>query len=146
MTRDSTTYTVLNVDDNLADRYARSRILQHAGYQVIEAETGMDALRLLKDAQPQAILLDVRLPDSTADEVCSAIKTDPSTAHIMILQVSATHISGADNILGLEGGADTYLTEPVEPGELIATLKSTAGNTGSCARMVKRSGSKCRCE
>lgn len=118
------TYTILNVDDNHAGRYVKTRILERAGYRVIEAETGTDALRLARQALPQAILLDVRLPDINGLEVCRTIKTDPLTAHIMILQVSATHITGADRIHGLEGGADTFLTEPVEPGELIATLEA----------------------
>jgi PAS domain S-box-containing protein len=118
------TYTILNVDDNEAGRYARTRILERAGYRVIEAETGTDALRLAKQELPQAVLLDVRLPDINGLEVCHAIKTEPLTADIMILQVSATHITGADRIHGLAGGADTYLTEPVEPGELIAALEA----------------------
>ena len=118
------TYTILNVDDNQAGRYARTRILERAGYRVIEAETGTDALRLAKQESPQAVLLDVRLPDINGLEVCRTIKTDPLTSHIMILQISATHITPTDRIHGLIGGADTYLTQPVEPGELIATLEA----------------------
>ncbi|HME61084.1 MAG TPA: response regulator, partial [Candidatus Binatia bacterium] len=118
------TYTILNVDDNEAGRYARTRILELAGYKVIEAETGTDALRLARQELPQAVLLDLRLPDVNGLDVCRTIKTEPLTADIMILQVSATHMTGADRIHGLAGGADTYLTEPLEPGELIATLEA----------------------
>jgi signal transduction histidine kinase len=117
-------YTVLNVDDDEGGRYAKTRILQRAGYKVVDTGSGADALRLVKTAAPQLVLLDVMLPDINGLEVCRAIKTDPASAHIMVLQISATHVTGADRIQGLEGGADTYLTEPVEAGELLATIKA----------------------
>jgi two-component system, sensor histidine kinase len=117
-------YTVLNVDDDEGGRYAKTRILQRAGYKVVDTASGADALRLVKAAAPQLVLLDVMLPDINGLEVCRAIKTDPNSAHIMVLQISATHVTGADRIQGLEGGADTYLTEPVEAGELLATVKA----------------------
>ena len=113
---------ILNVDDNDASRYAKSRILKRAGYEVMEAATGSDALRIIKDSQPQLILLDVKLPDMSGIDVCRQIKGDPSTAHIMVLQISASHITLPDRVLGLECGADTYLTEPVESTELLATV------------------------
>jgi PAS domain S-box-containing protein len=124
MDRGPKPYIILNIDDNQHGRYARTRILRRAGFEVVEGETGADALRLVGDVSPQAVLLDVRLPDISGLDVCRAIKTDPLTADIMVLQISATHISGTDRIEGLEGGADSYLTEPVEPGELIATLRA----------------------
>jgi len=117
-------YTILNVDDDEAGRYAKSRILKRAGYNVIESATGAAALKLVLSEQPQLVLLDVMLPDINGLDVCRSIKHDPSTAHIMILQVSATHVSEADRIEGLEGGADGYLTEPMEAEELLATVKA----------------------
>lgn len=115
---------ILNVDDDPANLYAKSRILKRAGYQVIEAGTGTDALKLVKKARPQLVLLDVKLPDITGLEVCRRIKEDPLSAHIMVLQISASHITLPDRILGLECGADTYLTEPVESTELLATVQA----------------------
>ncbi len=116
--------TVLNVDDNEARRYARSRILKQGGYQVIESETGADALRVIKQAKPSLVLLDVKLPDTTGFAVCEAIKADPSTAHIMVLQISAMYLTAEDRAIGLERGADTYLTEPVQAAELLGTIKA----------------------
>ncbi len=117
-------YMILNVDDDEGGRYAKSRILRRAGYQVVDAGTGADTLRLVKEAAPQLVLLDVMLPDMNGINVCRTIKTDPASAHVMVLQISATYVTGADRIHGLEGGADTYLTEPVEAGELLATIKA----------------------
>ena len=115
---------ILNVDDDAANRYAKSRILKRAGYEVIEAETGTDALRLVKEAQPKLVLLNVKLPDINGLDVCRTIKQDPQSAHIMVLQISASYTTTPDRVLGLDCGADTYLTEPVDNTELLATVRS----------------------
>ena len=117
-------YTLLNVDDNDGGRYAKTRILKLAGYNVIEAVTGSDALRLARETQPHVVLLDVKLPDASGLDVCRAIKTDPVTANTMVLQISAIYVTGADRAMGLECGADTYLVEPVDKAELLASVKA----------------------
>ncbi|MGH7871671.1 MAG: hybrid sensor histidine kinase/response regulator, partial [Candidatus Binatia bacterium] len=117
-------FTVLNIDDDESGRYAKTRILQRAGYRVVDAGTGMDTFKIARQEKPQLILLDVMLPDINGLEVCRLLKSDPETAHIMVLQVSATHVSEADRVQGLEGGADGYLTEPLEAEELQATVKA----------------------
>ena len=99
-------FTILNIDDDDAGRYAKTRILQRAGYRVVDAGTGMDTFKIARREKPQLILLDVMLPDINGLEVCRLLKSDPETAHIMILQVSATHVTEADRVQGLEGGAD----------------------------------------
>jgi signal transduction histidine kinase len=124
MTNPSQEYTILNVDDHDAGRYAKSRILQLAGYRVVEAATGTDALRLIREAKPQLILLDVKLPDVDGIQLCRTIKSDPLSAHVMVLQISAVHTTRADRIHGLECGADTYLIEPIEADELLATVNA----------------------
>jgi signal transduction histidine kinase len=124
MTNPSQEYTILNVDDHDAGRYAKSRILQLAGYRVVEAATGADALRLVQEAKPQLILLDVKLPDVNGIQLCRTIKSDPLSANTMVLQISAVHTTRADRIYGLECGADTYLIEPVQADELLATVNA----------------------
>ena len=116
--------TVLNVDNNEARRYAKSRILKQGGYQVIESGTGAEALRVTKELKPSVVLLDVKLPDASGFAVCEAIKADPATAHVMVLQVSASCLAPEDRAIALERGADTYLTEPVEASELLGTIKA----------------------
>ena len=115
--------TLLNVDDNEAGRYAVTRILRQAQFVVKEAATGHEALRLAMD-QPALIILDVNLPDMSGFEVCRRIKADPRTASIPVLHVSATYVRSADRTQGLEGGADGYLVHPIEPPELIASVKA----------------------
>jgi signal transduction histidine kinase/DNA-binding response OmpR family regulator len=117
-------YTILNVDDDEAGRYAKTRILQRAGYRVVQASTGAETLRRIAESNPQLILLDVMLPDINGLDLCRLIKSDPKTSHIMVLQISASKVTVSDRIHGLEGGADSYLTEPVEPEVLVASARS----------------------
>ena len=115
--------TVLIVDDDEAKRHAVAKILRRAGYLIREGETGADALRLAAE-RPALIILDVKLPDVSGFEVCQRIKEDPATAAIPVLHVSTTFVDIEDRIHGLEGGADGYLTDVLEPLELVATVKA----------------------
>jgi PAS domain S-box-containing protein len=116
---------ILNVDDNEAGRYGKSRMLRFAGFEVVEAENGADAIKLANAHQPKLILLDVNLPDVSGYEVCRRLKADPNTSRIPVIQMSAAFTRGTDRARGLEGGADAYLVEPVEPEVLQATITTT---------------------
>ena len=115
---------ILNVDDNDGARYAKTRILSRAGFNVIEAPTGTTALERVRAEAPDLVLLDVKLPDINGLEVCRRIKASPETSGTLVLQTSAAAVHSLDRIRGLEGGADSYLTEPVEPAELIAHVRA----------------------
>jgi PAS domain S-box-containing protein len=114
--------TILNVDDDEAGRYAATRILRQAGYHVLESGSGLEALALVRSAKPDLVLLDVKLPDINGLEVARRIKEDPETAHILVLQLSASFVHARDTVRGLEAGADSYLTEPLEAAVLVATV------------------------
>lgn len=114
---------ILLVDDRPANRYAIAHALKRAGYTVIEAETGREALDLATQI-PSAIILSVKLPDIIGYEVCRRLKANPRTGHIPVLQLSAAFIDNESRVYALESGADAYLTQPVEPNVLIATVKS----------------------
>lgn len=116
--------TILNVDDYEVNRYARSRVLRSAGYHIVEAANGGDALRLAAEIKPALILLDVNLPDINGLEVCRRIKNDPATKSVFVLQISASLVEPQDKATALEGGADSYLTDPLEPAELLATIQA----------------------
>src|SRR5918994_3732388 len=117
-------YTIVNVDDDDAGRYAKSRILRRAGHRVLEASTGAGGLALVTEVKPQLLLLDVNLPDMSGLEVCRIIKANPSSSDTLVLQISASRITAEDRVFGLEGGADAYLTEPVPADELVATSRA----------------------
>lgn len=121
-----TSARILHVDDDEANRYAVTRSLVRAGFEVIEADTGGAALEKLGEADNgiDLIILDVRLPDIDGFEVCRRLKASKTSATIPVLHLSANFISSEDKAHGLDGGADAYLIRPVAPVELIATVKS----------------------
>ena len=114
---------ILNVNDDEATRYVLSRTLRRAGYEIWEASSGYEALMLARQI-PRLIVLDVKLPDLDGLEVCRRLKADPRTAGIPVLQTSATFVSAERKAEGLDSGADGYLVQPVEPTELIATVRA----------------------
>ena len=112
---------VLNVDDTAANRYFRRSVLENVGIEVIDAETGEEALAHLA-AQPDIVLLDIRLPDTSGFELCRQIKLDPYWRQTYVLLISAEFRSDADWARGLEFGADGFLRTPVEPAVLANTV------------------------
>jgi len=116
--------TILNVDDNEGSLYVKTRVLRRAGFQVIEADRGSRVLPLVKTHQPDLVLLDVNLPDSSGFDVCRAIKSDPNLASTIVVHISASFVDRNDRVRGLEAGADSYLTEPMEPDELVANINA----------------------
>lgn len=119
----STAQTVLAVDDDEATRYSLARRLRGAGFRVLEAATGAEALRLARE-EPVLITLDINLPDMDGFEVCRRLKSDPATREIPVLHLSAACVSSGDKVRGLEGGADAYLSEPIDQQEFLATVKA----------------------
>ena len=113
---------ILNVDDYAPGRYARTQLLRSWGFEVKEAGTGAEALRLATLEHPALVILDVQLPDMDGFEVCRLLKRHHDGMTVPVLHVSATFTSGAHQALGLDGGADGYLVEPVEPAVLRATI------------------------
>jgi signal transduction histidine kinase len=102
----------------------KSRVLRAAGFTVVEAGTGGDALRLADQRDPDLVLLDVRLPDISGIEVCRRLRTEHRTQRIPIIQISATHLTAQDEAQALNAGADIYLFEPVGPQELASAVRT----------------------
>jgi PAS domain S-box-containing protein len=115
---------IVLVEDNEATRYAVSRVLTNAGYRVTPAADGETGIALARTVKPDLVLLDVKLPDVSGYDVVKRLKGDPATAAIPVVHLSATSVTSAEQVRGLEGGADAYLTHPVEPMVLVATLNA----------------------
>jgi PAS domain S-box-containing protein len=116
--------TILVVDDNEAERYYLTRILGKAGFHVLEAATGLDGLRLAETERPDLVTLDIRLPDLNGFEVCRRLKSNPATRDVQVVHISASFTTPEAKAEGLDGGADGYLTHPVDANELLATLRA----------------------
>jgi CheY-like chemotaxis protein len=113
---------VLVVDDDDAGRYLKTHTLRRRGYRVSEAVSGAEALRIVRTQSPHLVLLDVKLPDMSGIEVCRQIKAMP--VNVVILQTSAAFIGASDRTAALQGGADSYLIEPIEAEELAAVVSA----------------------
>ena len=112
--------TILVVDDEKMIRNLLNINLTKEGYNVIEAVDGMEAVELATEKKPDLILLDVMIPKLDGLSVCKRIK---NTMNVPILMVTAKD-SEVDKILGLELGADDYVTKPFSIRELIARIKA----------------------
>ncbi len=115
---------ILNVDDNDGSRYAVTRILEGAGFEVGEAANGAEALVLVQERRPDLVLLDINMPGMSGFDVCRRLKAEPLTAGIPVMHITASYAKGTDLAAGLEAGAEAYLIEPVEPEVLIATIRA----------------------
>ena len=113
---------IVVVDDNDASRYARLRWLQEAGHTAFEASTLRQADVLIREMRPDLVVLDINLPDGNGLQYCRKLKADDDLRTVMVLQMSASFVSDADQVRGLEGGADSYLTDPVAPAVFVATV------------------------
>ena len=113
--------SVLVVDDDPAVRQALQRALTFEGYEVRVAADGHQALDIVLDAGPEAILLDVAMPGIDGLEVCRRLRAagDPTP----ILMLTARHAT-ADRVAGLDAGADDYLVKPFALEELLARLRA----------------------
>jgi two-component system, sensor histidine kinase and response regulator len=115
---------ILNVDDYVPGRYARTKVLKQVGLPIREAGTGTEAIEILEQQLPALVLLDVNLPDMSGFEVCRRIRSNPDTAATTVLHISASSILPKHKVHGLDSGADGYLVEPIEPEVLVATVKA----------------------
>ena len=113
---------ILNVDDYLPARYARTQVLQRAGFEVLEASTGAAALQIVAEQRPDLVLLDVNLPDIDGFEVCRRLREQLGTLTVPVVHISSTFVNEQAQELARNGGADAFLTEPIEPPVLLATV------------------------
>ena len=104
--------------------------LINAGYKVITANNGLDALKKVKEHKPDLLLLDLMLPGMDGLDVCKEIKRDKETSKTSIIMLTAKS-EELDKILGLELGADDYITKPFSIRELLARVKAVLRRSNS---------------
>jgi len=102
--------------------------LKAAGFSVLKAEDGPSAVELARTALPALIVLDLMLPGMPGLEVCKVLKNEPATKLIPIIMLTAK-AEEVDRIVGLELGADDYITKPFSPRELVLRVKSVIRRT-----------------
>lgn len=126
---------ILIADDEPDVLQLVSSNLKNAGYNVLKAEDGLAALTMARETLPSLIVLDLMLPEMSGLEVCKVLKKEPTTAAIPIIMLTAK-AEEVDRIVGLELGADDYLTKPFSPRELVLRVKSVLRRAGAAGEVT----------
>jgi DNA-binding response OmpR family regulator len=118
---------ILVIDDDPDLVESVTIILENKNHDVIQAYGGIEGLEKAKAEKPDAIILDVMMPDKDGYEVCKELKGDPEYSDIPILLLTAV-VSQIPNSsytsrMGMETEADDYIDKPVEPGELVKLVE-----------------------
>lgn len=122
--------TILNVDDTDEHRYAVTRLLRRAGFNVIEARTGREALEKASGFNPSLVVLDVNLPDMLGFDVARRLRTSAQTRQIPIIHLSATYPLESGKPESLESGADRFLEHPNDLLELVEAVRQELRRAG----------------
>jgi two-component system, cell cycle response regulator len=117
------TARVLVVDDILSNVKLLEAKLSAEYFEVVSAFNGLECLAKMEEATPDIVLLDVMMPGMDGFEVCRRIKSNPKTAHVPVVMVTALD-QPSDRVAGLEAGADDFLTKPVDDAALFARVRS----------------------
>jgi two-component system alkaline phosphatase synthesis response regulator PhoP len=128
---------VLVVDDDKAVVRLMRGYLEQAGYQVVVAYDGQNALHILQREQPDLLLLDLMLPDLDGYEITRRVRSDPRLAHIPIIMLTA-RVADEEKIVGLELGADDYVVKPYNPREVVARVRANLRSRGETQRSPQK--------
>lgn len=120
---DEQRYNILVVDDTPQNLTILTKILKKQGYRVRPAISGAVALKAVKSAAPDLVLLDIMMPDIDGYEVCKRLKADPVTRDIPVIFVSAKH-EVIDKVKGFELGAVDYITKPIQADDVLARVRT----------------------
>jgi DNA-binding response OmpR family regulator len=119
---------ILVVDDEPNVLRLIGYALQIEGYEIVTAETGVEALKKVETEGPDLVILDIMLPDLSGIEVCQQLRSKPETIDLPIIMLSA-RTQVPDRIKGLEAGADEYVTKPVDSDEMVARVAALLDRT-----------------
>jgi two-component system alkaline phosphatase synthesis response regulator PhoP len=117
------TQRILVVDDDHEVVRLMRGYLEQAGYEVLMAYNGETALHILRSEHPDLVLLDLMLPDRDGWDITRIVRNDPALEHTPIIMLTA-RVTDTDKILGLELGADDYVTKPYNPREVLARVRA----------------------
>ena len=117
---------VLYIEDNYQNRRLVKRLLKQRGYEVIEAEDGLQGIAIAAREKPALILMDINLPGIDGMEATSRLKSSPDLSHIPIVAVTAAAMRG-DRERIMAAGCDDYLQKPIDNDELVRTVQRFIG-------------------
>ena len=112
---------ILIVEDHPTMREAMRLVLEHEGFVIREASDGLSALSMAREQLPDLMFLDLNIPGTSGADVLQELKSDPATAGVRVIIVTATGEEGREFVLSL--GADEYFTKPFSPTALLRTVE-----------------------
>jgi two-component system KDP operon response regulator KdpE len=118
---------ILIVEDHPTMREAMRLVLENEGFDIREAADGSSALAMLRERPPDLVFLDLNIPGTPGAEVLREMKSDPGTAGVRVIIVTATGEEARDSALSL--GADEFFTKPFSPLALLRTVEQVLGST-----------------
>jgi two-component system alkaline phosphatase synthesis response regulator PhoP len=131
---------ILVVDDDRAVVRLVQAYLEQANYHVLVAYNGETALQIIRRDRPDLVLLDLMLPDRDGWDITRTIRADPASSGLPLIMLTA-RVTDTDKIVGLELGADDYITKPYNPREVVARVKARLRiQTGGAASPILRVG------
>lgn len=134
-----TSRRILVVDDDREVVRLITAYLTQAGYETLAAYDGDTAVHMLRREQPDLLLLDLMLPGKDGWDITRLVRADPALAHIPIIMLTA-RVDDTDKIVGLELGADDYVTKPYNPREVVARVRARLRQPGAIPPQVLRAG------
>jgi two-component system alkaline phosphatase synthesis response regulator PhoP len=126
---------ILVVDDDKEVVRLMRAYLEQAGYDVLVAYDGRTAVHILRRDKPDLVLLDLMLPDQDGWEVTRLVRSDPTLASTPIIMLTA-RVDITDRIVGLEMGADDYVTKPYDPREVVARVRARLRSPAPAAPQI----------
>lgn len=120
-------FPILIADDEPYVLRSLSFVLRKAGYNVETARDGQEALEKIKECRPKVLFLDIMMPKKNGYEVCAELKANPDLNDIHVIMLSAKGQT-SDRQIGMQAGADEYMTKPFSPRQVITRVKEIASN------------------
>lgn len=120
---------VLVVDDMAFNRRSLRSVFLHAGYEVVVAEDGQQALEIASADPPDLVVTDILMPRLDGFQLCRELKRNPETVEIPVIFYTGSYTDAKDRELGMALGASAYLVKPLEPRELLAAIARALGQT-----------------
>jgi two-component system alkaline phosphatase synthesis response regulator PhoP len=117
------TRTIAVIDDEPGIVQIARDYLERSGFRVVAAGDGSSALRVIRAEQPSLVVLDLMLPEIDGLDVLRALRADPATRALPVILLTA-RVEETDRLIGLELGADDYITKPFSPRELVARVRA----------------------
>jgi two-component system, chemotaxis family, response regulator PixH len=118
--------TVLVVEDTMSEQQLITLYLQEAGYKVINANNGKDAISKVNDQKPDVVVTDVVMPGMNGFELCRSLKKNPETQKLPVIACTSKN-QELDRLWGMKQGVDVYVTKPFTREEIVRAIRSVAG-------------------